>query len=64
MRSAVKSITYRLMHMLVDLAVAYYFTREVAFSLGIVALVNIYSICLYYVHERLWGKIRYGLTKE
>lgn len=59
-RSLVKSLTYRLLSMSVDLAVAYYVTREIMLALGIVAFVNGYSTILYYVHERAWGHIYWG----
>ena len=40
--------------------VAYFFTRQFVTSLSIVAIVNAYSTFLYYGHERIWSKIRWG----
>ena len=59
-RSIVKSISYRLMSIIIDIGVAYFFTRKLSLSLGIVLLVNAYSTFLYYGHERIWNKIRWG----
>ena len=59
-RSIAKSISYRLLNLGVDSMVAYFFTRDIALSAGIVLFVNFYSTILYYVHERLWAHIRWG----
>lgn len=59
-RSITKSITYRVLSITVDYIVAYFFTKDVALSLGIVALVNGYSTLLYYSHERVWAHIHWG----
>jgi uncharacterized membrane protein len=59
-RSIAKSISYRVLSLSVDSAVAYFFTRDVALSAGIVAMVNTYSTILYYFHERAWAHIHWG----
>jgi uncharacterized membrane protein len=59
-RSLFKSISYRLLSITVDSAVAYFFTHDVALSAGIVIFVNSYSTLLYYFHERVWANIHWG----
>jgi uncharacterized membrane protein len=59
-RSIAKSISYRLLSLTADSMVAYFFTRDVALSAGIVILVNAYSTLLYYFHERVWAHILWG----
>lgn len=59
-RSIAKSISYRILSLSADSAVAYFFTRDVALSAGIVILVNTYSTFLYYFHERMWAHIHWG----
>jgi uncharacterized membrane protein len=59
-RSIVKSVTYRLLSITADLLVAYFFTRNIGFSVGIVLLVDGYSTLLYYLHERIWAHIHWG----
>ncbi|MFA6414751.1 MAG: DUF2061 domain-containing protein [Candidatus Paceibacterota bacterium] len=59
-RSIAKSISYRVLSLSVDSAVAYFFTRDVALSAGIVVLVNGYSTLLYYFHERIWAHVHWG----
>lgn len=63
-RSIVKSITYRTVSVVVDTCVAYFFTHELSLSLAIVIVVNGYSTFLYYGHERLWGRIHWGLKHK
>jgi uncharacterized membrane protein len=59
-RSAVKSISYRALSITVDSAVAYFFTQSFVISAGIVLFVNLYSTLLYYFHERIWARVRWG----
>ena len=59
-RSAIKSVGYRVLSISVDSAVAYFFTRDVVISAGIVLFVNTYSTLLYYFHERIWAHIHWG----
>lgn len=59
-RSLAKSVSYRLLSLSVDSSVAYFFTRDIALSAGIVIFVNVYSTLLYYFHERVWAHIRWG----
>ena len=59
-RSIAKSVSYRVVSIIVDSLVAYYFTRSVALSAGIVIFVDTYSTIVYYLHERIWAHIHYG----
>lgn len=63
-RSATKSATYRVLSLCVDSMVAYFFTRDVTLSAGIVLLVNGYSTVLYYLHERVWAHIQWGREQK
>ena len=59
-RSIVKSVSYRVASITVDALVAYFFTRDIALSAGIVIIVDTYSTLLYYLHERVWAHIHWG----
>ena len=63
-RSAAKSLSYRILSISVDAVVAYFFTRNVALSAGIVIFVDGYSTLLYYLHERVWAHIHWGRDKK
>lgn len=62
-RSLVKSVSYRALSIIADYTFAYLFTRNAAFSAGIVLFVNFYSLILYYLHERAWAHIHWGRPK-
>ena len=59
-RSLVKSVSYRVVSVIIDSCVAYYFTRSIVFSAGIVIFVDSYSTIVYYLHERVWAHIHWG----
>lgn len=63
-RSLVKSISYRLLSITADTIVAYFFTRDVETTAGIVLFVNAYSTFLYYGHERVWSFVHWGKRKN
>ncbi|MCF7843368.1 DUF2061 domain-containing protein [Candidatus Gracilibacteria bacterium] len=62
-RSIVKSVTYRLLSIAADMIAAYFFTQSAVASIGIAAVINSYSIVLYYLHERVWAHIHLGRRK-
>lgn len=59
-RSIIKSISYRVVSIIVDTCVLYFFTRKIEFTLGVVLFANAYSTIVYYVHERVWNKFHFG----
>ena len=60
LRSITKATLYRVVSIIVDSAVAYFFTRNIGTTFTIVIIVNGYSTVLYYIHERLWAHISWG----
>ena len=65
-RSLVKAITYRAVIIVLDFSVIYLLTGRVDVALGFMVISNIYTTVAYFVHERIWNKIRWGieLTKQ
>jgi uncharacterized membrane protein len=59
-RSLAKSITWRLVAIVVTFLVGYVMTGslELAASLSVVS--NLINFILYYLHERVWLTIRWG----
>ncbi len=62
-RSVVKAISWRATGTLDTMVVSFLVTRrlKLALSIGFVELFT--KIALYYLHERVWDKIRFGRTK-
>ena len=60
-RSVIKSITWRVVASLATLFTAYFLTSDIsiAFSIGLIDVIS--KFILYYVHERAWSNILWGM---
>jgi len=63
-RSIVKSVSYRVIILILDFASIYLFTGQIKVALGFMIVSNIYTTVGYFLHERVWGKIRWGKTLQ
>lgn len=59
-RSLVKSIGYRLIIIILDFSTVYIFTGKVNIALGFMLVSNAYTTIVYFLHERLWDRIKWG----
>jgi uncharacterized membrane protein len=59
-RSIVKAITYRAFIVCLDFVAIYLFTGKVEVALGFMLVSNIYTTVGYFLHERLWARIKWG----
>ncbi len=59
-RSLVKSISWRLVGIVMQAAITYGFTRSWGDTLGITSIFQTLRFVLYYVHERMWDRILWG----
>ena len=62
-RSVAKSVTWRAIAIIITFVVAYGITGEVAYSFGISLISNFIKLGLYYIHERGWNDVTWGLCK-
>ncbi len=60
-RSVVKAITYRAVIVCLDFVAVYLLTGEVQVAVGFMILSNIYTTAGYFLHERLWAHVQWGL---
>ncbi len=60
-RSITKALTYRSTILISDATVISFITSDTSSTLGIIAFTNSASTLLYFVHERLWNKITWGV---
>jgi uncharacterized membrane protein len=60
-RSITKAVTYRLVIMVLDFATIYLFTGRVHIALGFMVASNIYTTVAYFIHERIWARIPWGI---
>ena len=61
-RSLFKALTFRAVIIVADSVVIFALTRRYDITLSIVIISNISSTFLYFIHERVWNRIRWGKT--
>ena len=59
-RSIIKTVSYRLIILILDFASIYLFTGKIKVALGFMLVSNIYTTLGYFFHERIWDKIKWG----
>jgi uncharacterized membrane protein len=59
-RSIVKSTTYRIIVVATDFSVLYLLTGKTEISVVFTVISNTYTWIFYYLHERIWNRIRWG----
>jgi len=60
-RSVAKSIVWRIICIVVSVLTTFVLTGSWDLAVAIGTLYNAITMVLYYFHERLWGKIRWGM---
>ena len=59
-RTVIRMITYRLSAWLLTIAVTYWLTGKLREAVGSSTLVHVVLSVDYYVHERIWLRIKWG----
>lgn len=59
-RSLIKSITWRIIAFLTTTIFVYIYTGDIKESLFIGFGANFVKMFLYYIHERIWNRIKFG----
>jgi uncharacterized membrane protein len=62
-RSVAKAITYRVVIMSLDFITIYLFTGTARVALGFMIASNIYTTPGYFLHERAWARIKWGIVE-
>ncbi len=60
-RSVTKAITYRVLIMCLDFGTIYLFTGRARVAVGFMVASNVYTTIGYFLHERAWAHIAWGL---
>ncbi len=63
-RSIVKAITYRSTIICLDFLVIYLLTGKVMTAAAFMIVSNIYTTVAYFLHERVWAGIKWGLVPQ
>lgn len=59
-RSVLKTLSWRVLSTVLTIILVYIFTGEIIIALSIGSLEVVVKFALYFFHERLWNKIRFG----
>ena len=62
-RTLVRMLTYRLTAWLFTIFCTWLFTGDIASATGFATALNILLSIDYYIHERIWLKIKWGRTE-
>lgn len=62
-RSIIKAISWRVTGSIDTFVVSYFITGKATLALSISGIEVITKIILFYFHERLWNKIKFGRKK-
>jgi uncharacterized membrane protein len=63
-RSVVKAIIYRAIIVCLDFLVIYLLTGKVTTAAGFMIVSNLYTTFAYFVHERVWAGIKWGMEPQ
>lgn len=63
-RTAVRTITYRVLIMILDFVAVYLLSGKTSVAIGYTIISNLYTTVAYFFHERIWDKISWGLTSS
>ncbi len=62
-RSIAKALTWRVTGTLDTFILSFLITRQLKFAVAISATELVTKIILYYFHERMWDKVKWGRTE-
>ena len=63
-RSIIKTVTWRLIAITVTMLISYIWLQEWGSSITLSLTANGIKALLYYLHERGWNRIEFGIRKE
>ena len=63
-KSVVKSISWRVIATFITIILVYIFTRKITIALSIGFLEFSTKLLFFYLHERIWNKIKWGKYNE
>ena len=63
-RSFIKGICWEIISFILTLLVVYILYKNILLSLKITIILTIIKIPIYFIHERIWKKIKWGKIKN
>ena len=62
-RSLAKAVTWRVIAFVVTIVAIYIYSKDIRESLVVGISANVVKIFLYYAHERIWNRVKFGRIK-
>ena len=59
-RSLAKTISFRVLIVILDLIIIYIFTRRLDITIGLTVVGNLLKTVIYFFHERAWNQVHWG----
>ena len=59
-RSVLKTVSYEVVILVLNFVTVYYVTGRTRIALGFVVVSSIYTMLSYFLHDRIWDKIKWG----
>ncbi len=59
-KSIAKSVTWRIICIVVSVLTAYALTNSIDIAAAIGTVYNVITMILYYFHERIWNRVEWG----
>jgi uncharacterized membrane protein len=63
LRSVVKAVSWRIFETLTTLIISYTITHKISFAIYIGIFEFVSKVAFFYLHERIWGAISFGIHK-
>lgn len=63
-RTLAKTILYRVILIISDAIVVYYFTRRIDITLASIGFISIANTVIYYFYDRVWSGVKWGIIKR
>ena len=63
-RSIIKTISWRILATATTIGIVYLFSKEILLSLGIGVVEMISKMLFYYLHERVWNLLSFGICRN
>ncbi len=60
-RSVAKAFVWRFICIVVSIAISFLLTARWDISVAIGSIYNVITMILYYFHERIWNRVKWGL---
>ncbi len=61
-RSIVKSIVWRIICIVVSVVVTFFLSGKWDIAVAVGTVYNVITMILYYFHERIWNRIKWGIN--